>query len=72
MLRLYGLYGNKRLVYGLVCLMILALGADIYIIAVLEPPFSANPVPGIGVLCAPGTGDVFGLIWYVLMAGDLP
>ena len=64
-LRLYGLYGSMRLVYGLCCLVVLTLAAEIYIAVVLVPPFTAmQTVPSIGVMCIPGPGNAFALIWY--------
>ena len=65
LLRLYGLYGGKRLVYGLSCLMLCAFGADICIVAMREPLYTTVSIPHIGVLCVPKSGDAFRVIWYV-------
>ena len=63
-LRVYALYGSKILVCAFACVMLLALGIDIYIVVVLEPPSQTVFVPGVGVQCLPGGGTAFGLIWY--------
>ena len=52
--RIYGLYRSKKLLYALVLLLVLAFGADTYIIVM----FSLNFVdidlgPGIGNACVP-------------------
>ena len=64
-LRLYGLYGSRRLAFILGCLMILALGVDLYIVIKLEPTFSAmdTGVPSVGVFCVPGPRNTFAFVW---------
>ena len=52
--------------------MLLALGADIYIVAMLEPRFDVVSIPTVGSKCNPKSEDSFGLIWYVLLLSRLP
>ena len=68
-LKLYGLYGSKSLVYALSFLLFSTLTADIYIAATLLPRFDAIiSVPGVPSICAGNAGPHFVLIWYVRRA----
>ena len=66
-LRLYGLYGSKRMVYSLSSLLVLTLLAEIYVAVQLLPHFSAVATdPSIGSVCVSGTGHQFAFVWYAL------
>ena len=62
-LRLYGLYGNKRMVYGLLFLLFCSLAVEIYVAAKLLPHFHVESIPSLGPVCVGEPGNKFALIW---------
>ena len=64
-LRLYGLYGSKKMLYMLVLLLSLALGAEIYIAVMFSPDFAEIGLgPGIGNVCVTESTIRMSYVWY--------
>ena len=63
-LRLYGLYGNKRLMYALSAFLCLSFVAEVYVVVTLAPNSTVVDLgPRIGRVCVPTVADELPFIW---------
>ena len=71
-MRLYGLYGSKRVMYGLCSLLCSTTAVEIYVVSRLVPNlYAVTSVPSVGAICVSTVGSKFALIWYARLELEL-